>query len=75
MVDRLDHEEQFLFKEEVLTRLGELGLRVEEGRVVFRPVQLRASERLPVAITLEYLDVDGQRTSLELPAGSLAFTL
>ena len=31
-------------KEEILTRLGELGLRVEGGRVVVRPVLLRADE-------------------------------
>ncbi|MCY7288693.1 MAG: hypothetical protein LH624_10715, partial [Cryobacterium sp.] len=31
-------------KEEVLTRLGELGLRVEDGRIRLRPTLLRASE-------------------------------
>jgi hypothetical protein len=61
-------------KEEVLTRLGELGLRVEDGRIVFRPVLLRPSEWLTAAATFRYLDVAGTTRSIELPAGSLAFT-
>jgi hypothetical protein len=61
-------------KEEVLTRLGELGLRVEHGRIVFRPIQLRESEWLDSDHTFEFIDVRGDRASLELPAGSLAYT-
>jgi hypothetical protein len=61
-------------KEEVLTRLGELGLRVEDGRIVFRPLQLRDTEWLAESSTFDVLDVAGQPVSLELPAGSLGFT-
>jgi hypothetical protein len=61
-------------KEEVLTRLGELGLRVERGQIVLRPLQLRASEWLPEPLSFEYLDVAGAPRVLDLPAGSLAFT-
>lgn len=61
-------------KEEVLTRLGELGLRVEDGRVVFRPVLLRAAEWTGEPATFRYLDVAGAAREVELPAGSLAFT-
>lgn len=61
-------------KEEVLTRLGELGLRVAGGRVVIRPLLLRAQEWTTAPSTFAYRDVHGQERSLDLPEGSLAFT-
>jgi hypothetical protein len=61
-------------KEEVLTRLGELGLRVEGGQIVFRPILLRAAEWHESPTIFEYVDVQGHDGSLELAAGSLAFT-
>jgi len=61
-------------KEEVLTRLGELGLRVEDGRIVIRPVLLRPSEWTTAPATFAYRDVSGAERTIDLPAGSLAFT-
>lgn len=61
-------------KEEVLTRLGELGLRVEDGRIVFRPLQLRDSEWLAEPGAFDLIDVHGRSRRLDPPAGSLAFT-
>ncbi len=61
-------------KEEVLTRLGELGLRVQDGRIVIRPVLLRQSEWTTAPGTFAYWDVAGHQQSVDLPAGSLAFT-
>lgn len=61
-------------KEEVLTRLGELGLRVEGGQIVFRPILLRATEWHESPTTFDYVDVLGHEGSLGLPVGSLAFT-
>jgi hypothetical protein len=61
-------------KEEVLTRLGELGLRVERGAIVFRPIQLRDSEWTHTATSFTYVDAQGHISSLDLPEGSLAFT-
>ncbi len=61
-------------KEEVLTRLGELGLRVEQGSIVFRPLLLRAAEWTTVPSTFRYVDAGGAERLLELPVGSLAFT-
>ena len=61
-------------KEEVLTRLGELGLRVDDGQIVFAPIQLRASEWLDVPVTFDYVDVLGYSGQVDLGAGSLAFT-
>ncbi len=62
-------------KEEILTRLGELGVRVEAGCVRFRPVLLRDDEFLDAPAVFRCFDVEGQACSLSLPAGSLAFTL
>ncbi|TFC09662.1 hypothetical protein E3O19_16535 [Cryobacterium algoritolerans] len=61
-------------KEGVLTRLGELGLRVEAGRIVVRPTLLRAGEWTTAPGTFAYLDVSGQPRTIELPVGALAFT-
>jgi len=61
-------------KEEILTRLGELGVEVADGRVAFRPRLLRASERLAAPATLHAYDADGAPLAVEVPAGGLAFT-
>ena len=61
-------------KEEVLTRLGELGLQVEDGTIVIRPIQLRDAEWTDAATSFAHIDVRGSERSLDLPAGSLAFT-
>ncbi|TFB61056.1 hypothetical protein E3N86_08185 [Cryobacterium sp. Hz7] len=61
-------------KEEVLTRLGELGLRVEDGRIRLRPTLLRAGEWTTAPGTFAYRDVLGEQHSVELPADTLAFT-
>ena len=61
-------------KEEILTRLGELGLFVSAGRITFSPTLLRQSEFLAQAQTFRYVDVTDQTQELALPAGSLAYT-
>jgi hypothetical protein len=62
-------------KEEILLRLGELGVLVRGGRVSFRPRLLRRAEFLTAPAAFEPLGLDGARRRIELPAGSLAFTL
>jgi hypothetical protein len=61
-------------KEELLTRMGELGVFVERGIVSFHPVLLRKREFVDTATAFEYIDVRGQRQSIDLPTGSLAYT-
>ena len=61
-------------KEEILTRLGEMGLFIEDGKVRFNPVLLRKEELLKESQTFSYIDVAGEPQCLELPAGSLAYT-
>ena len=62
-------------KEEILTRIGELGIRVEGGRVSFRPVLLRRDEFLAAPATLACYEPDGSPRIVAVPAGGLAFTL
>jgi len=61
-------------KEEVLSRFGELGLRVIKGELHFQPDLLRACEFLSTANKFRYLDVHEQWQELELASGCLAFT-
>ena len=61
-------------KEEVITRLMELGVFVEAGCIRFNPFILRKFEFLSAANTLVYFDVNGDQQSLRLSAGQLGFT-
>jgi hypothetical protein len=61
-------------KEEVLTRLAELGVIVRAGRLSFRPLLLRQSEFLREPARLDTLDLDGSPSSIALDAGTLGFT-
>ena len=61
-------------KEEILTRLGELGVSVRDGRVSFSPVLLRRSEFLPSPEPFGYYDVAGCLQTLSLEEQTLAFT-
>jgi len=62
-------------KEEVLARLGELGVDVREGRVAFRPALLRRRELLSAPAEWEWFDVDGVPRRRLLATGELGFTL
>jgi hypothetical protein len=62
-------------KEEILIRLGELGVVVQGGRLAFRPRLLRRTEFLAAPAVFEPLSTEGRRLRLELAAGTLAFTL
>ncbi len=61
-------------KEEILTRQGELGIRVRAGQVRFQPRLLRASEFHQQPAILRFIDVDGHWQDLKVPTGALAFT-
>ncbi|MCD6287196.1 MAG: hypothetical protein J7M39_14910, partial [Anaerolineae bacterium] len=63
-----------LVKEEILTRLGELGVVVDHGVLAFKPTMLRASEFLDAPARFDTIDLQGGTRSLDLPAGALAFT-
>ena len=61
-------------KEEVLTRFGELGVRVRDGRARFQPALLRPQELLRQPRNFRYLDGAGVWQDLPVPADALAFT-
>jgi hypothetical protein len=61
-------------KEEILTRLGELGLRIDGGRVTFAPRFLRRSEFTAAPDRVRSIAADRTEQELALPAGALAFT-
>ena len=63
-----------MVKEEVLTRIGELGIVIEDGQIVFYPVLLKSEAFLELPSILRYWDVDDKEGQLEIPVGAFAFT-
>jgi len=61
-------------KEEILTRLGELGVRLDEGRLRFAPELLDDAE-FGAATEFAVVTADGERKVVPVPAGGVAFTL
>lgn len=61
-------------KEDVLSRLGELGVSVTNGCVTFNPVLLRDEELLKSHTRFQYVTVSGNKNVLNLDKGSLCFT-
>jgi hypothetical protein len=61
-------------KEEIISRLQELGVSVVKGSVTFNPFILRKSEFLSDSDTLVYFDINGLQKSLSLEVGQLGFT-
>jgi hypothetical protein len=61
-------------KEEILTRFGELGVRVRDGAISIEPALLREREFRVEPGSFCYLDVENRWQTLALPASSLAFT-
>ncbi|MGI9202262.1 MAG: hypothetical protein ACR2QL_14465 [Woeseiaceae bacterium] len=61
-------------KEEILTRFGELGIRVQEGAAYFQPYLLRRREFLQSPAVFRFADTAAQWREIEVPAAALAFT-
>ena len=61
-------------KEDILSRFGELGVFVKEGKLHFSPSLLRKNEFLQKPQIFEYVDVEGVPQQLELAKGTLCFT-
>ena len=62
-------------KEEILTRLGELGVSIRNGRVRFDPQLLERTEFFTHPHRFEWLNPDGSHGDRDLEADTLAFTL
>ena len=61
-------------KEDILSRFGELGVRVSDGALGFDPTILHAEEFLTEPKQFNYINVANQTASIDLPKDSLAFT-
>ncbi|MGD0140441.1 MAG: hypothetical protein ABSD28_16350 [Tepidisphaeraceae bacterium] len=61
-------------KEEIITRLGEWGLRIRAGQICFDPRLLRLCELLSEPANFSWVAVDGSRQSINLMPGMAAFT-
>ena len=61
-------------KEDIISRIGELGVFVKEGQLYFDPCLLRKSEFLTEKSVFEYVDVNQESQQLILDVGTLCFT-
>ncbi|MEO1515508.1 MAG: hypothetical protein AAFV95_10855 [Bacteroidota bacterium] len=62
-------------KEDILSRLGELGVRVQNGSLQFFPRLLRKTEFLNSPQSFHYLDLQSDIQEIQLEEQSLCFTL
>ena len=63
-----------MVKEEIITRLAELGLIIGQGKIGINPLLIRTQELLTEPAIFHYIDVDGQDQALDLAPQSLAYT-
>lgn len=61
-------------KEDLLSRMGELGIIIKKGLVHFEPKFLRIVDFIKQSQTIEYVKLNGSFQTMELPAQSLFFT-
>jgi hypothetical protein len=61
-------------KEDILSRIGELGVFVENGKIVFNSCLLRQAEFLSTEKEFNYIDVDGNEKQISLAKNTIAFT-
>jgi hypothetical protein len=60
-------------KEDIISRFGELGVSIEDGKLNFRPILLRKSEFVQTPKEFHFYDVDLNPRSIELGKNTLAF--
>ncbi|MCA1803705.1 MAG: hypothetical protein LC662_14765 [Rhodothermaceae bacterium] len=61
-------------KEDILVSIGELGVFVEEGRLIFSPRLLKLKAFRAEAGTLEFVDLHQETRSVKLPGKALGFS-
>ncbi|MEI7508769.1 MAG: hypothetical protein WCJ62_04820 [Flavobacterium sp.] len=61
-------------KEDILTRIGELGVKVNQGKLQFQPSILNENEFLAQSQEVTFINVDGSQNTMVLEKDSLAFT-
>ena len=61
-------------KEDILSRIGEIGVFVREGKIIFNPRLLRKNEFLQAPNSFEYININQEESQIQLDANSLCFT-
>ncbi|WP_235689656.1 hypothetical protein [Fulvivirga lutea] len=61
-------------KEDILSRFGELGIKISQGKISFEPVMLRKNEFLTQEKMFEYYDLNSNLNAIPIPKNALAFT-
>ena len=61
-------------KEDILTRIGELGIKVSKGQLQFQPSILSENEFLTQSQEVYFINVEGSKHNIVLEKDSLAFT-
>ena len=62
-------------KEDILTRIGELGIKIKAGKLEFKPEILQKSEFLTESQNVTFILKDGSEKIISLEANSLAFSI
>ena len=62
-------------KEDIISRFGELGVLIRNGKIQFNPGLLNKNEFLNKSQIFRYYDLDSNHQPLMLDTGMLAFTL
>jgi hypothetical protein len=62
-------------KEDLISRLGEMGVAVANGQLGFRRHLVSRNELLAKAKQFHFYDLDGQPRTLDLDSGTMAFTV
>ena len=62
-------------KEDILTRVGELGVKMKNGKLQFQPAFLLKKEFLSETTSAVFVLVDGSKKTINLDKDSLAFTV
>jgi hypothetical protein len=61
-------------KEDILSRFGELGVFVKQGRIHFQPCLLRKEEFIKEAKSFTYINLNKEKKVVPLEVGTLGFT-
>ena len=61
-------------KEDILSRFGELGVHITNGKLFFDPRLLRKEEFLKKSTSFSYVDIHKEAQKIELESNTLAFT-
>lgn len=61
-------------KEDILVSMGEMGIKISQGEIAFRPVLLSKDEFIREKRSIAFVGLSDETIWIELPSNSLAFT-